>query len=82
MSDTYDFSNASLRLIETFDERWNPATVRDNIDIPQFEERGRVMDWRNHVPETWHEVWLEMPEEVRVALYLMAQKAAFNEEWE
>lgn len=41
----------------------------------------RVHDWRNHIGDLGS-VWKTLPREARMAVAMVAQDAALNEEWE
>jgi hypothetical protein len=49
---------------------------------PQWEDAGRVHDWRNHVPDHIIEKWDLLDQEMKHDLYLWAEEIANNEEWD
>lgn len=56
--------------------------VLKECNEPHFEETTRVHDWRNYIPDEVAETWEEFPLEARLAMWMMAEKQASNEEWE
>ncbi len=49
---------------------------------PQWDEAGRVHDWRNHVPEAVQAIWTTFTAEQRAALVDWAEGLADREEWD
>lgn len=45
-------------------------------------EGGRVHDWRSYVPDELEAMWPTLSPEVRMAVAVVAQIAASNEEWD
>lgn len=54
----------------------------DELDNPEFENAGRVHDWRNHVPEEVKEQWDQLSLDAKQVAYLAAYNEAENEEWD
>lgn len=52
------------------------------ISNPQFENAGRVHDWRNYVPALLQEHWNELSVDSRLIVYAMAEDRASAEEWD
>jgi hypothetical protein len=53
-----------------------------NLDKPEFENAGRVHDWRNHVPDDIKEVWGQLSYEAKFIAAYVADEAAGKEEWD
>ena len=49
---------------------------------PQWEQAGKVHDWRNHVPEFVQEMWETFPDEIKFLLYRWADDLAGREHWD
>lgn len=56
---------------ETLDEIW----------VGDFENTRRVHDWRNHAFGL-RDIWHSLSMEAKIAVYLVAEEAASNEEWD
>jgi len=54
----------------------------EDILRPDWRTTSRVHDWRNHVPHELRELWTDLNEDARLAVYLMAERRADGEEWE
>jgi len=52
------------------------------LENPEFENAGRVHDWRNHVPEEVKEQWDQLSVDARKVAYLTAYHEAEEEEWD
>jgi hypothetical protein len=52
------------------------------LENPDFENRGRVHDWRNYVPELLFSRWALLPLTIRAILWLDAESQSSREEWE
>lgn len=52
------------------------------LDDPHLTERRTCHDWRNHVPKAIWEGWDRMAIDARLAIYLMAERAAQAEDWD
>ncbi len=52
------------------------------ISFPEFENAGRVHDWRNHIIDSMIEIWDELSIETRACLIIVAKKESSDEEWE
>lgn len=53
------------------------------IKEPCFEqEKGLVHNWRNHLPSELQESWHRLAPETRMAIYLICENMADNEEWD
>lgn len=53
-----------------------------NLFNPDFENAGRVHDWRNHVPEYLITHWCELTAREREIIACIAQEKANNEHWD
>lgn len=49
---------------------------------PQFDNSGKVHDWRNYVPDHLKTHWHELSEETRRAIIACCDNAACSEEWD
>jgi hypothetical protein len=56
--------------------------LQDELDNPEFENAGRVHDWRNHVPEEVKEQWDQLSVDAKRVAYLTAYNEAEREEWD
>ncbi|MNU26888.1 hypothetical protein D3C71_152690 [compost metagenome] len=52
------------------------------ITKPEFENAGRVHDWRNHVGEATQSLWGTFTDQQKAAIALDAEESASREEWE
>ncbi|NTF23521.1 hypothetical protein G6L37_34690 [Agrobacterium rubi] len=52
------------------------------LSNPDFDNAGKVHDWRNHVSEYVQSLWHEFSDEQRAAIALGAEDQAGNEEWD
>lgn len=59
-----------------------PAEWKEAITSTNFEEAGRVHDWRNHVHWLAIEFWGQLDEASRLLIYLQAHEDASNERWD
>lgn len=65
----------------------SPKPPRDDVllaelENPEFENAGRVHDWRNHVLDEVKEQWAQLSFDARKVAYLTACNEADNEEWD
>ena len=74
--------NVLGRLKITLNEYYSFIEKAGDIDDPQFEEATRVLDWRNHVPFIFKEMWDKLTNESRLIIAIMAAKSADVEEWD
>ena len=71
------------KMIEELRNEFHSADFHfEAIDDPQFDKRGIVHDWRNHVPKAFRDHWGELSDDARFAIYAICEWAAHNEEWE
>ncbi|NTA27373.1 recombinase RecA [Allorhizobium ampelinum] len=54
----------------------------DEIANPNFEDAGRVHDWRNYIRDELRLLWHTFTPEQRRAIALSAEWAADREEWD
>lgn len=54
----------------------------EELENPDFENAGRVHDWRNHIDEEVKQQWDRLTLEERAIAYLSAENDADNEEWD
>lgn len=75
--------NNSIAVMNRLGEAWAQQTPkqRDLIN-PNFDDAGRVHDWRTHMPHEIVEVWMELDYTTRLAVALLAERLAENESWE
>lgn len=52
------------------------------LSDPDFENAGRVHDWRNHVGEATQSIWGTLTDQQKAAIALDADERASREEWE
>lgn len=52
------------------------------IEDPDWTINNKVHEWRNHVPEELKEAWPFMSQTERMLVYLLAAKAASEEDWD
>lgn len=55
---------------------------RSLIDNPDWENRGRVHDWRNHVPYGLMKFWGRLSDETKFVVFALAIEEAHNEVWD
>lgn len=67
----------SLQEIMTDEDYWVPR-----LNQPDFRNRGRVHDWRNHVPDELREMWPQLTFRERAIIALIADDLADGENWE
>lgn len=60
------------------DKPLTPETLSDE----QFRDLRTCHDWRNYVPDLIKDNWEELCFNGKVAVYMMAEEQAHNEEWE
>ena len=56
-------------------------TPRD-WDAPDWDNAGRVHDWKNYVSKEVRTKWATFSDELKMMLARQADEAAGNEEWE
>lgn len=49
---------------------------------PEWENAGRVNDWRNYIPEKLQEIWNDLSCDAKIIAYYMADEMAGREEWD
>ena len=54
----------------------------DDIGSETFEDRSRVHNWRNWIPDNFKEAWSSLPEEVQLVMYMLAELEARREYWD
>lgn len=70
------------------DDPWWVKTDKDRdelmhrLDDPQFAQASRVHEWRNYVPDVVQKLWPQLSLETRIIMYMAAENAASNEEWD
>ena len=63
-----------------FDGSWD-VTV-EPWDSPEWDEGGRVHNWRNHVPQQLRDIWDTFTEVQKKILYDTFDEIAGNERWD
>jgi hypothetical protein len=53
-----------------------------DLENPEFDNAGRVHDWRNHVPDEVKEQWGQQSTDAKKVAYLKAYNEAEREEWD
>jgi len=53
-----------------------------NLDNPKFENKTRVHDWRNYVPDEWIKEWSSLTDREKKIIAVMAETQADKEEWD
>lgn len=61
--------------------------IKENVEIgklddPQWDKMRRVHEWRRYIPQVLRENWKALTAEARIAVYLMAEEQANNEDWD
>lgn len=51
-------------------------------DEDEFENIGRVHDWRNYISEDMIAIWHTFTDEQRKVIYENAEQIAFHEDWD
>lgn len=52
------------------------------VEEPEWDEGGRIHNWRNYVPEEIQSHWKKLSLETKLVVFRMAHIQAQNEEWE
>ena len=65
----------------TVSDSWYEST-KETVNVPHFEEKNRVHNWRNYIPQPIKKHWGELPEETRILLFVLAEEQTDYEEWE
>lgn len=60
----------------------DPAINFDKIHAEDFSHTDKTHDWRNHVPRYLQKQWKMLDDNSRLALYIMAERQAQDEEWD
>ena len=68
--------------LDDLDVWYVTKTDIEQIDEPGWGERGRVHDWRNHVPLAIMKKWDDLSRESRFLVFAMAAEQAHNETWD
>jgi hypothetical protein len=68
-------------MMTDFERRLAPFTP-DWLESPEFDEAGKVHDWRNHVGGRTKGLWSTFTQEQRLAIALDADDDAGNEDWD
>lgn len=70
------------KILSAYD-RYSVSQVETAIqpDV-KFDNYDRVHNWHNYIPYGLQEMWSELSEETRAALFVVAQLQADQEEWE
>lgn len=66
-------------MIEKF---YNTAYGFKELLNPDFENAGRIHDWRNYVGENVRSIWSKLDMETRAAIALDAYERANDEDWD
>lgn len=72
---------ALVRGLQTAGDLWHGFDL-SWLEAPAWETKDRVHNWRNYIPDTFRTHWAALHPETRLALYVMAQAQASNEEWD
>lgn len=48
---------------------------------PEWENKGRVHDWRNYIPKALQGIWGDLSYDAQVIAYYLADGMAGREEW-
>lgn len=57
-------------------------SVTKNILNPEWENIGRVHDWRNYISTQLRGIWSELSLDARIVAYYIAEEIAGQEEWD
>lgn len=52
------------------------------IDEPNFNNKDKVHDWKNYVPEDWIKNWEKFSYKEKQIIYILTQERADAEEWD
>lgn len=58
------------------------GAIDESLSNPDFENAGRVHDWRNYVPDCVKSHWHSLGREAKLVAILVAVQAADAEEWD
>lgn len=58
------------------------AEILAAVENPCWEDRQKVHDWRNHVPDAMRRWWNELHLDAKIVAYIMAEEIATNEDWD
>jgi hypothetical protein len=64
------------------DELYCSDETLDNMLNDDFSNTNRVHNWRNYVPDHFISEWGNLSEEVKLAVFLMAESRSNREEWD
>lgn len=74
-------SNTEDTLVARWIGSYYSGTV-EMLQMPEFENAGKVHDWRNHVWDAVRSIWETLSLEQRAAVAIDAKDRASNEEWD
>lgn len=61
---------------------YDDSDLPDGWREPDWNEGGKVHNWRTYIPEALQRRWLSLSEETRTVAAAMAQEQAGREEWD
>lgn len=77
------FSPKIRRILDAYNTYLYDVEASDAIRADEdFRHADKYHDWRNHIPYGLRDIWAELSEETRTAVFVVAQLEADDEEWE
>jgi len=72
----------AIRKVQCFGiSRESTETILERVNNPEWKQREKVHDWRNHVDHELRSLWTTLTLETRLAITLTAILHAADEEW-
>ena len=65
----------------TYDRQYQSEII-NLMHEPQFENKTKQHNWRNHIDTEIQAIWASLSEQARIALYIDAEAKAGSEEWD
>jgi len=56
--------------------------LKRDLVSPDFNNTGKVHDWKNYIPKAYVKNWASLDVNTKLAMYVIAEQVASNEEWD
>ncbi len=63
-------------------DKYLSEDYKKDIKNPNFENKGRVHNWRNYIDDEIKSLWYLLSEDAKLIAYIQAKRSAYNEEWD